>query len=584
MGKMTKNILIALLLAAVSACGGGGGGSGFSGGGNGGGGGGGGGTNPSTTAKLGSGSGSGFMPGALILGINSISAGGTTGVTASLVDATNNLLTTATDINFSSRCLALGQASLTPATVNITTGVANSSYRALGCSGSDVITATAIVDGATLTASATVTIQSATLGSLVFDTAVPTNIALLGTATAGRSETSVVTFIVRDAAGNPFGGQAVQFALNTSVGGLTLNPASATSGLDGRVQTTVTAGTVATAVRVTATLTANGISTQSNQLVVSSGTPDNNSFSLSAETLNSESFEIDGVVIPITIRVADHFNNPVPDGTAVNFRTEGAAIQPSCTTVNGACSVNWTSQSPRPIDGRVTILATAIGEESFTDTNGDGRKGVPPADPFIDLPEAFVNDDESSVEVPLGSGNFIPTFDSGTEEFVDFNSNGTYDPADNRYNGILCTAAARAAGQICDAPLTLNVRDDIVLVMSGSGLSIETNPPETFNPPDPTPGPSIAAGSSLNITISVSDARGQMPPAGTTIALTASGGLTVVAPTSFTVPNTNDNGSYNIPAILQRPAADPAGDGFLNITATTLRGLVSTRTVRIVKP
>ncbi|MEO5702636.1 MAG: Ig-like domain-containing protein [Gammaproteobacteria bacterium] len=568
MARTIKGILIALLLTVVSACGGGGGftgDGGGSGGGGGGGGGGGSGTNPGTTIKLGSGSGSGFTPGVLTLGINSISAGGTTGVTASLVDASNNLFTTATDINFSSNCLALGQASLTPATVNTVTGVANSNYKALGCSGSDVITATAIVDGVTLSATATVTVQPATLGSLVFDSAVPTNIALQGTGGSGRSETSIITFIVRDAAGNPFGGQAVQFVLNTSVGGLTLSPTSAISGSDGKVQTIVTAGTVATAVRVTATLVANGISTQSDLLIVSSGTADQNSFSLSAETLNPEAFNIDGVQVPITIRVADHFNNPVPDGTAVSFRTEGGSIGPSCTTVSGVCSVNWTSQNPRPSDGRVTILATAIGEESFTDTNGNGRKDAVSValDPFTDLAEAFVDNNEDG------------TFNNGAEEFVDFNSNGTRDSADGFYNGILCTPEARASGQICDAPMTLNVREDLVIVMSGSTLNIQTTPSGA--------GLTVAAGTSLAIAISLSDARGQVPPSGTTITLTASGGLTLIDPTSFTVPSTNFNGAYVVNTIVQRPAGDPPGQGFLTITAVTPSGLVTTRTVTITK-
>jgi hypothetical protein len=84
------------------------------------------------------------------------------------------------------------------------------------------------------------------------------------------------------------------------------------------------------------------------------------------------------VNVAVTARLSDHFHNPVPDGTAVYFTTNGGAIQPSCTTVGGACTVNWISQNPRPQNGpisllgRPTILVYAIGEESFVDANGNG--------------------------------------------------------------------------------------------------------------------------------------------------------------------------------------------------------------------
>ena len=132
---------------------------------------------------------------------------------------------------------------------------------------------------------------------------------------------------------------------------------------------------------------------------------------MSASTLNPEGFDLDGTVTQITIRAADHFNNPVPDGTAVAFTTEGGQIESQCLIAGGACSVNWTSSNPRPANGRVTILASMIGEESFTDTNGNGVLDAD--DTFQDVPEAFRDDTE----------NF--EFDQGTEEFLDFNVNAT---------------------------------------------------------------------------------------------------------------------------------------------------------------
>lgn len=43
---------------------------------------------------------------------------------------------------------------------------------------------------------------------------------------------------------------------------------------------------------------------------------------------------------------------PVPDGTVVNFTTEGGSIPGSCVTQDGVCSVTFTAQDPRPANGR----------------------------------------------------------------------------------------------------------------------------------------------------------------------------------------------------------------------------------------
>lgn len=575
MGKIINKIFTVLLLAIISGCGGGGGGDAFTGEGSGGGGG-----DGTTTVHMGSGTGNSFMEGELALGLDSLSAGGITGVTASLVDASGNPYTTAVDVSFSSPCAGLGLAQLdSPVTTN--NGVATSNYRALGCSGDDTITATAIpvLGGATLRAEATVNVLEAVLGSIEFVSAAPTNIALQGTGGAGRSETSTVIFRVKDANGATVAGQDVGFTLNTDVGGIQLNPLTATTLNNGTVQTTVTSGTVATVVRVTALIPGTEIATQSDQLVVSSGTPDQNSFSISAENLNPEAFDIDGAVVPITLRVSDHFNNPVPDGTAVSFTTEGGQVGSSCFTADGACSVNWTSSDPRPLDGRVTILATAIGEESFVDDNGDGRLSAN-AEPFIDLnnngvfdagepftdrngdlllnPERFADLGEA-----FRDDNENDAYDIG-EPFLDFNNDGNFDGPDGKYNGLLCTDDAKAPDKapdaiaICDdnAPKTLNVRASIVLVMSGSTLSITPSPTTVTLDP----------GGAETIAVTVSDFRNQVPPSGTTITVTASD-ISTVGSTSFTVPNTSSDGPFV--ALVTVKHDGTAGTGFLSIEATT---------------
>ncbi|MDZ7685169.1 MAG: hypothetical protein U5O39_09385 [Gammaproteobacteria bacterium] len=79
--------------------------------------------------------------------------------------------------------------------------------------------------------------------------------------------------------------------------------------------------------------------TLSDQLSVNTGIADQNSMSISSSQFALEGENEEGTKATITIRLADLFNNPVRDGTTVQFRTEYGSIQPSCNTSEGVCSV-----------------------------------------------------------------------------------------------------------------------------------------------------------------------------------------------------------------------------------------------------
>jgi len=384
-------------------------------------------------------------------------------------------------------------------------------------------------------------------GSIEFISATPTNIRLKGLG----NETSTVVFRIVDVLGNPLPDQLITFSLNTDVGELTLAPTSATSNSNGEVQTTVQAGTVATPVRVTATLASNpSIKTQSELLVVSTGIPDQNSFSLSIETFNPEAYNYDGVKVAVTVHAADRFNNPVPDGTAIYFTTEGGAIEPSCTTTAGTCSVMWTSQAPRPADGRVTVTAIAIGEESFLDTNGNGV--FDDADTFDDMPEAFQDFNENTVR-------------DDDEPIFDFNKNETYDFEDNAYNGLLCAHSSR-----CSETTTLNVRDNGVIVMATSDAKIEIVPDPIVVPRDGV----------ISITVRVQDEKGNMMPADTSIAISVDSGIgTLSGQTSYIVPNTSEKGPLELTVTLK--AGNQAATGKLTVEVTTPRGIFTEESANV---
>ncbi|MDH3461315.1 MAG: hypothetical protein OEM00_10165, partial [Burkholderiaceae bacterium] len=410
-----------------------------------------------------------------------------------------------------------------------------------------------------------------------FVSALPQNIALTGTGGPGRQESSTVTFKVLDKNGNPVAGQLVSFDLTTYVGGLTRNPETSTTGADGKVSTVVAAGTINTPVRVTATLAGTQITTLSDQLVVSTGVPDQNSVSLSTEIFNVEGMNHDGCETPIGSRVrvslADHFNNPAPDGTAVSFTAEGGTVDASCLTglvdttltdgtvitqkgVPGQCSVRFCAANPRPTDGRITILAYALGEESFDDTNGNNLFEAGEA--FQDLGEPFRNDRAinnrnananwgvfGTTLVPVDPDDIWATGNAARvagETFIDTDSSGTWDSAgDAIYNGVL------KSPQSFDRQAT-HVRAALVQVLSTSGANLTAlgalpvalshcvdgtpfvNVPKTLPIAIRDGNPTVFAGNTL---------PGNILPAGTTIEFTASNGK-ILSETSVIVPNTNE--------------------------------------------
>ncbi len=296
------------------------------------------------------------LPNGLIeLSSNSISAGATAGLTINVWDISNatpgtpaTIFTTETvEISFSSRCSGLATPTATiDSPVSTINGVVQSTYLAQGCQNDDVITATANAGGNPLSATGTLNVGIANAGSIEFVSATPENISLQG---VGGIENSTIIFRLRDENGNVAPNKDVSFSLSTDVGGIGISPVNAKTDSNGLVQTVINSGTIHTSVRVRAELDDDtSIFTQSSLLVISTGIPDQDSFSLSASVFNPEAWNIDGTEVTITARLADAFNNPVPDGTAVSFTTEGGSIGDSCTTSNGVCSVIWTSQNVRP--------------------------------------------------------------------------------------------------------------------------------------------------------------------------------------------------------------------------------------------
>lgn len=505
-------------------------------------------------------------------GVDALSAFGSTSVEVTASSAGIPLANQT--ITFTSRCASTGTAALSSSARTDSQGIATASYQDRGCAGTDTVTASF---SGMATSTSLLPVQAPAAGSVQFLGASPSAITLRGAGGAGRQESAVVRFRVVDVANNPLGGRRVAFGLSTSVGGISLSSGEAISdAVSGEAQVTVSAGTVATPVRVTATTTGSGgasLTTQSDLLSISVGLPDQDSMSLSVGTFNIDGADYDGVLTGITVRLGDVFNNPVPDGTAVNFITEGGMIgelldpqRPTgrCLTVNAECSVVLRSQNPRPADGRITIVAYAIGEESFTDANGNGRSD---AGEFNNVGEVFRDD------------NFNGVKDAG-EMFIDFNGNGVFDDAsgDSAYNGSMCASA-------CSAQRSLHVWRQTEVTFSGSGATI------LISPLDGTDlGGSAGVGKVLDFDIAVTDRNGNPMPAGSTVKVTASNGdLLLPGRTddvegerivSFVVPN-SASPTAGVFRVQLRNDGDATPNGSLNVWVTSPQNIVTPATLPI---
>jgi hypothetical protein len=465
------------------------------------------------------------------VGMTALSAYGSTSVSVS-VSIDGVLVTTPQAVSFTSSCTVIGKAELTADVITVG-GVALASYLDNGCAGNDTVTAS--VSGIT-TASETLAVTPPTAGSIQFDAVSPSN-GFMNLKGVGGQESALVTFKVVDSSGNPIGGKDVTFSLNTSVGGITFTPNSAVSDpLTGNVVVSVQSGSIATPVRVSAMTGAGSttLTSQSSRLLISTGIPDQQNFSLSATEFNIEGWNFDGVTTTLTARLADHFNNPVLDGTAVSFIAEGGSIEPGCFTENGVCSVVLTSQNLRPDNGRVTVLAYAIGEEGFTDF-------VVPNGQADGLPEMF-DANGNSTDMPEA---FLDINENGTrdlnEAYQDFNGDSFYSVANGEYNGVLCdpSVAPGSTPTACNTQKTIHVRNSIPIIFSSSSANIDILD-IAGNPLSPIVLPPCTAsvlGSAVTFKVKVLDENRNSMPVGSTINFSADNG-TILSPRSYVVENT----------------------------------------------
>lgn len=392
--------------------------------------------------------------------------------------------------------------------------------------------------------STTVTITSNQVKAISFISASPTLIALKGTGGTDLTESSAVKFKAVDESGNPVAGASLNFALSTSNGGIALGTTSGKTNTSGEITVNVTSGTIPTSVTVIASLSSDiNIRVISSQINVSTGRAEKGSFSVGPEGFHAiGAWTTNGIEKKVSARAFDRFHHPVPDGTVISFRTEWGGIDSFCQTSAGSCSVTWRSVGDRTLFnsqnpmGRVTVTASAMGEEKFVDINSDGMfdsNDQPFWNPAEgELPELFINSVEIK-KVLANSGasslpdtnvykwSWVPDTDYvlSTDEFLDDNLNGIWDTGNGKYNGKLCTDAAESSGT-CSKEL-VRVWDSSVILATppdpAASASMALYDAATGNPVSFIDLSSLAIGSSRSYVLEVKDYLGNPLPGATSI-------------------------------------------------------------------
>jgi len=414
-------------------------------------------------------------------------------------------------VSFSSNC---GQLSPATASTNASgiavasftaTDVAGTAASTLGCGGKTVDISASAVGASTVSKSISVLAAPATNLSFIVPTDVTKTRIYL--ANSGGSTQTAVQFLLSNARGEALPGQDVLVTLKTLNGGIpkatfgtvgNVAPITLTTDSFGKVSVPVFSGTVPTNVLVNAALVSNtSIQTDSSVVAIASGRPAQARVSLVRGKSAIRGFNFDGTTTTVTMSLADRQGNPVPDGTAVNFVTEGGVmIPPTCVTGavagDSQCTVNIRTQNPRPANGLVSILAYAAGEEDFVDANFNNVFDC--GESFTDLGTAYRDDTATgSVLNAFVTGEFSVPRSASTSSCA----SGTT-PSPSSGDGVWGAA---------------DVRGQVVVVFSTDDLTI-TNPQPTSVADPQWNGSQVTT----RLTVSIQDMNGRSVPTGSTIA------------------------------------------------------------------
>lgn len=330
-------------------------------------------------------------------------SGGSTLLTLLVQDANGNYQNNQ-EVTFSASCGSFAHSSV----ISTSEGNISNTYYAYDasgnlCSGKQEITVTPSNSPASAQ-KVPVNVEAATATSVVY-TSKAISIPVLGSGSSSSSQVEFTVYSNEKALPN----QEVTLSLVQSPQGTSFvslnNKANRIVKTDsnGKVLVNIYPGNIPGPVEISAMLSS-GFTALSKDVTITTGRATQNSFSLSLSK-NSLQNDMDGDKATLVARLADRNSNDVPDGTVVNFVAEGGKVGGACSTLNGQCSVEISTQNPRSADGRVTILAYVEGDKSYIDKNGDNTytAGV---DTLMKNIGSFFRDDNESLTYNNERGEF----------------------------------------------------------------------------------------------------------------------------------------------------------------------------------
>lgn len=310
--------------------------------------------------------------------------------------------TTPVTVNVSSTCASGGKASISPSSLTMTGTSGSVTYQDKGCGssgsgGSATDRINVQIVGTTEQRSADLVVAAPSTQGIQFVSVDNATICQKGT---GCPSVANVVFKTVDQTGAAQQGVPVDFTLDNTAA--TLGSTFGVTGADGTVSVAVAAKNTPSPVRVIAKVQGTALQTVSNQLTVSGGLPvagigdSHTGISFAADRYSLD-YNLDGDAAQLSLRLTDRYGAPAVDGTVVNLVSDGGTVVPAyCVTKDGegACKVKLVVSNPRPVNGRVHVVAYANGQEYFVDTNGDGVHGA--TETFDDSPAAVCLDKDEN--------------------------------------------------------------------------------------------------------------------------------------------------------------------------------------------
>lgn len=268
-----------------------------------------------------------------------IVVGNTSTVTATVRDGSNNpIANTVVTFTLNNTSANFAGNATTTATTNAS-GVAT-----VALSGASVGSVTVTAQALGLSGTVNVTISSST-GASIIVTAAPTSILTNGTST--------ITVVLTDSTGSADPNEWISFSLNNP-SAATLSASTAQTNASGIATVTLTAGALPASVTITGSF-----STLSSSTTVAITTPPPANVTMQT---NPPSILVLGTST-VTATVTDINNNPVPDGTVVNFVLTDSTLGSLSNTVATTSSSNGTATA-------TFIASNKAGTETVTATAG----------------------------------------------------------------------------------------------------------------------------------------------------------------------------------------------------------------------